>query len=36
MVARALAFVRMMELSLGAAEGSFGFLLENLNAAIES
>jgi hypothetical protein len=25
----------MMELSLGAAEGSFGFLLDNLNTAIE-
>jgi AcrR family transcriptional regulator len=36
MVVRALAFVRMMELSLCAAEGSFGFLLENLNTAIES
>jgi hypothetical protein len=35
MVARALAFVRMMELSLGAAEGSFDFLFDNLNTAIE-
>jgi AcrR family transcriptional regulator len=35
MVARALAFVRMMELSLGAAKDSFGFLLDNLNTAIE-
>jgi AcrR family transcriptional regulator len=32
---RALAFVRMMELSLGAAEGSFDFLFDNLNTAIE-
>jgi AcrR family transcriptional regulator len=30
---RAHCFVRMMELSLGAAKGSFDFLLENLNAS---
>ncbi|MDR1960926.1 MAG: TetR/AcrR family transcriptional regulator [Gracilibacteraceae bacterium] len=30
LTARALAFVRMMELSLGAAEGSFGFMLDNI------
>jgi AcrR family transcriptional regulator len=33
LAARALCFVRMMELSLGAAEGSFGFLLSNPNTA---
>jgi AcrR family transcriptional regulator len=32
---RALAFVRMMELSLGAAKGSFDFLFDNLDEAIE-
>jgi AcrR family transcriptional regulator len=32
---RALAFVRMMELSLGAAKGSFDFLLGNIDTAIE-
>jgi AcrR family transcriptional regulator len=31
LTARALCFVHMMELSLGASEGSFGFLLGNLN-----
>jgi AcrR family transcriptional regulator len=32
---RALAFVRMMELSLGASKGSFDFLFNNLDTAIE-
>jgi AcrR family transcriptional regulator len=33
LAARAHCFVHMMELSLGAANGSFGFLLENLNTS---
>jgi AcrR family transcriptional regulator len=35
LASRALAFVRIMELSLGAAKGSFDFLLDNANTAIE-
>ncbi|MDR2486735.1 MAG: hypothetical protein LBD12_02095, partial [Clostridiales Family XIII bacterium] len=31
---RACCFVRIMELSLGAEEGSFGFLLQNLNTQL--
>jgi AcrR family transcriptional regulator len=35
LVVRATNFVRIMELSLGAAEGSFAFLLDNLNTGLK-
>jgi AcrR family transcriptional regulator len=35
LTARTLCFVHMMEVSLGASEGSFSFLLDNMNPAVK-